>query len=91
MKIKAMLLLPTYTKGRGEKKKTNLFSMNIFRNMHYMAINKVKQNYHKEVKEWVKTLPKYKTIFPKYTIYFKDNRKKDKEWKGFSCGGCHRF
>ena len=77
MKIKAMLLLPTYTKGRGKKKKTNLFSMNIYRNMHYLSLNKVKQDYHEVVREWAETLPKYKTIFPKYTIYFKDNRKKD--------------
>ena len=77
MKIKAILNLPTYTKGRGVKKKTNLFSMNIYRNMHYLSLNKVKQDYHEVVREWAGTLPKYKTIFPKYTIYFKGKRKKD--------------
>ena len=77
MKVKAILQLPTYTKGRGVKKKTNLFSMNIYRNMHYQSLNKIKQDYHSEVKEWAATLPKYKTIFPKYKIYFKGKRKKD--------------
>ena len=99
MKVKAILQLPTYTKGRGVKKKTNLFSMNIYRNMHYLSLNKVKQDYHEVVREWAGTLPKYKTIFPKYKIYFKGKRKKDKSalittlfsrerWAvGFSRGG----
>jgi hypothetical protein len=77
MNNKGILPLPTYTKGRGPKKKTNLFSMNIYRNMHYLSLNKVKKDYHEVVKEWAKTLPKYKTIFPKYKIYFKGKRKKD--------------
>ena len=52
MVYKAVLKLPTYSKGRGEKKRTNLFSMNIYRNMHYLSLNKVKRDYHKEVEEW---------------------------------------
>ena len=77
MLYKAILKLPTYSKGRGEKKRTNLFSMNIYRNMHYLSLNKVKQDYHKEVEEWVKVLPKFKNLTPKYILFFKGKRKKD--------------
>ena len=74
---KAALKLPIYSKGRGDKKRTNLFSMNIYRNMHYQSLNKVKRDYHKEVEEWVKMLPKFKSLTPKYTLFFKGKRKKD--------------
>ena len=74
---KGILPLPTYTKGRGDKKKTNLLSLNVFRNLHYQAKNKVKQDYADLVREFVKTLPKYKTIQPSYKLYFNNNRKKD--------------
>ena len=77
MKNKGILPLPTYTKGRGDKKKTNLLSLNVFRNLHYFSKNKVKQDYANLVREFVKTLPKYKTIQPSYTLYFNNNRKKD--------------
>ena len=77
MLYKAILKLPTYSKGRGEKKRTNLFSMNIYRNMHYLSLNKVKRDYHKEVEEWVKALPKFKSLTPKYILFFKGKRKKD--------------
>ena len=42
MKIKGVLPLLTYTKGRGDKKKTNLLSLNVFRNLHHFSKNKVK-------------------------------------------------
>lgn len=74
---KAALNLPIYSKGRGDKKRTNLFSMSVYRNMHYLSLNKVKRDYHKEVEEWVKMLPKFKSLTPKYTLFFKGNRKKD--------------
>ena len=77
MKIKTILPLPTYTKGRGDKKKTNILSLNIFRNLHHYSKNKVKQDYADIVREFVKTLPKYKKIQPKYTLYFNNNRKRD--------------
>ena len=77
MKSKGILPLPTYTKGRGDKKKTNLLSLNVFRNLHHFSKNKVKQDYADLVREFVRTLPKYKTIQPSYTLYFNNNRKKD--------------
>lgn len=77
MKSKGILPLPTYTKGRGDKKKTNLLSLNVFRNLHHFSKNKVKKDYSELIKEFVNTLPKYKTIQPSYTIYFNNNRKKD--------------
>ena len=49
MIYKAVINLPTYSKGRGEKKRTNLFSMNIYRNMHYLSLNKVKRDYPKYI------------------------------------------
>jgi hypothetical protein len=45
--------------------------------MHYLSLNKVKRDYHKEVEDWVKMLPKFKSISPKYTLFFKGKRKKD--------------
>ena len=51
--------------------------MNIYRNMHYLSLNKVKRDYHKEVEEWVKALPKFKSLTPKYILFFKGKRKKD--------------
>ena len=45
--------------------------------MHYIQKNNVKQAYHATVKEWVKTLPKYKTIQPNYKLFFNNKRKKD--------------
>ena len=77
MKTKAILPLPVFSKGRGDKKKTNLLSMNVFRNLHHFSKNKVKQDYHKITEEFIKTLPKYKTLVVTYTLYFKGNRKKD--------------
>ena len=74
---KASLPLPIYSKGRGDKKRTNTFSMSVYRNMHYQSLNKVKHAYHKEVEDWVKRLPKFKSITPKYTLFFKGKRKKD--------------
>jgi len=76
-KTKAILPLPTYTKGRGDKKRELLVSVNNWLPMHYIQKNNVKQAYHKVAEEFVKTLPKYKTLVPHYTIYFKGNRKKD--------------
>ena len=77
MKSKGILPLPTYTKGRGDKKKTNLLSLNVFRNLHHFSKNKVKKDYSEIVSEFVDTLPKYSVIQPSYTIYFNNNRKKD--------------
>jgi len=77
MKTKTILPLPTYTKGRGDKKKTNLLSLNIFIHLHPFAKGKCKDDYYEVVSEFVKTLPKYKKIQPKYTLYFNNNRKKD--------------
>ena len=77
MVYKAVLQLPTYSKGRGDKKRTNLFSMNIYRNMHYLSLNKVKRDYHEEVAEWVSILPKFKSMTPKYILFFKGKRRKD--------------
>ena len=74
---KASLPLPIYSKGRGDKKRTNTFSMSVYRNMHYQSLNKVKHAYHKEVEDWVKILPRFKSITPKYTLFFKGKRKKD--------------
>ena len=72
-KIKAILPLPTYKK----KGRVNLLSLNVYRNLHFFAVNKAKRDYHDTVEEFVKTLPKYKTLTPHYTIFFKGNRKKD--------------
>jgi len=69
MKSKGILPLPTYTKGRGDKKKEHLVSLNNFFPMHYIQKNNVKRAYHDTVMEWVKTLPKYKTIQPHYKLY----------------------
>jgi hypothetical protein len=74
---KGILPLPTYTKGRGDKKRELMVSLNNFFPMHYIQKNNVKQAYHQAVKEWVMTLPKYKTIQPSYVIYFNNKRKKD--------------
>jgi Holliday junction resolvase RusA-like endonuclease len=77
MKHKGILPFPLYSRGRGDKKKWNLFSMNIFRNMHYQSLNKTKRDYHLVVDEFVKTLPKFKTLTPHYKLYFKGKRAKD--------------
>ena len=77
MKIKGILPLPTYTKGRGDKKKEHLVSLNNFFPMHYIQKNNVKRAYQDTVMEWVKTLPKYKTIQPHYKLYFKTKHKRD--------------
>ena len=74
---KGILPLPTYTKGRGDKKKTNILSLNVFIHLHPFAKGKCKDDYYEVVEEFVKTLPKYKTITPTYTIYFNNKRKKD--------------
>jgi hypothetical protein len=74
---KAVLPLPLYSKGRGEDKKWNLLSLNVFRNLHHYSKNKVKQDYADVVRPWVQTLPKFKTLTPSYKLYFKGNRKKD--------------
>jgi len=77
MQYKAILPLPVYSKGRGDKKKTNLLSLNVFRNLHHFQKNQVKQQYDAVVADFVKTLPKYKVLVPHYTLYFCNNRKKD--------------
>ena len=74
---KGILPLPTYTKGRGDKKKTNILSLNVFIHLHPFAKGKCKDDYYAVVEEFVKTLPKYKTIPPTYTIYLNNKRKKD--------------
>ena len=74
---KGILPLPTYTKGRGDKKRELMVSLNNFFPMHYIQKNNVKHDYYAVVEEFVKTLPKYKTITPTYTIYFNNKRKKD--------------
>ena len=71
------LPLPTYSKGRGDKKRDNLLSLNVFRNLHFYQKNQVKQSYASKTKWWVESLPKYHTIVPQYTLYFANNRKKD--------------
>ncbi len=76
-KTKAILPLPTYTKGRGDKKKTNLLSLNVFIHLHPFAKGKCKDDYYEVVSEFVKTLPKFKTLTPRYTLYFNNKRKKD--------------
>ena len=75
--MKAKLPLPTYTKGRGDKKKTNLLSLNVYIHLHPFAKGKCKEEYYQVVEEFVTSLPKYKTITPQYKIYFKNKRKKD--------------
>jgi Holliday junction resolvase RusA-like endonuclease len=70
---KAILPLPTYKR----KGRVNLLSMNVYRNLHYFAVNKAKRDYHEVVEEFVKSLPKYKTLVTHYTIYFNNQRKKD--------------
>lgn len=75
--IKKELPLPLYSRGRGDKKKYNLLSLNVFRNLHHYSKNKFKQDYHEVVREWVQELPKFKTLRPKYKLYFNNNRKKD--------------
>lgn len=77
MKHKGILPLPVFNKGRGEKKRELMVSLNNFFPMHYIQKNKVKQAYHQTVKEWVQTLPKYKTIQPHYKLFFNNKRKKD--------------
>ena len=77
MRSRGILPLPTYTKGRGDKKKTNLLSLNVFLHLHPFAKGKCKDDYYEVVKEFVKTLPKFKTITPEYTLYFNNKRKKD--------------
>ena len=74
---KGILPMPTYSKGRGDKKKTNLLSLNVFIHLHPFAKVKCKDDYYEVVKEFVKTLPKYKKITPSYTLYFNNKRKKD--------------
>jgi hypothetical protein len=74
---KAILPLPVFTKGRGDKRRDILVSINNWLPMHYIVKNNVKKAYHKVAEEWIKTLPKYKTLTPHYTLYFKDKRKKD--------------
>jgi Holliday junction resolvase RusA-like endonuclease len=77
MKTKAILPLPVFSKGRGDKKRDVLVSVNNWLPMHFIQKNNVKQAYHKVAEEFIKTLPKYKTLVPHYTLYFKGNRKKD--------------
>ena len=77
MKNKGILPLPVFTRGRGEKKKEHLVSLNNFFPMHFIQKNNVKRAYHDTVMEWVHTLPKYKTIQPHYKLYFKTKHKRD--------------
>jgi len=77
MIIKGILPLPVFSKGRGDKKRELLVSVNNWLPMHYIQKNNVKQAYHKVAEEFVKTLPKYKTLVPHYVLYFKGKRKKD--------------
>ena len=77
MKTKAILPLPVFSKGRGDKKRELLVSVNNWLPMHYIQKNNVKQAYHAVAGEFIDTLPKYKTLVPHYTLYFKGNRKKD--------------
>jgi hypothetical protein len=70
---------PTYTK----KGKTNILSMNIFRNLHHFAANRVKQDYHEVVKPFVQKLPRFKSITVQYRLFFEGNRKKDINNFGF--------
>jgi hypothetical protein len=70
---------PRYTK----KGKTNLLSMNIFRNLHHFAANKVKQDYQEVVAAFVQKLPRFTTISVQYKLFFKGNRKKDINNYGF--------
>ncbi len=77
MLTKAILPLPVYSKGRGDKKRELLVSVNNWLPMHYIQKNNVKQAYHKVAEEWIKTLPKYTKLTAHYTLYFKGNRKKD--------------
>jgi len=77
MKNKGILPLPIFTRGRGEEKREHLVSLNNFFPMHYAQKNNVKRAYHDTVMDWVKTLPKYKTIQPHYKLYFKTKHKRD--------------
>jgi len=77
MKYKGILPLPVFTRGRGEKKREHLVSLNNFFPMHFIQKNDVKRAYHDTVMEWVLTLPKYKTIQPHYKLYFKTKHKRD--------------
>ena len=77
MKSKGILPMPVFTRGRGEKKREHLVSLNNFFPMHYIQKNNVKRAYHDTVMEWVLTLPKYKTIQPHYKLYFKTKHKRD--------------
>lgn len=75
--IKAILPLPLYWKGRGDKKRQLLLSTNTWLPMHYTQRNNIKQNYHEIVREWCEQLPKFKTLRPHYTLHFNNKRKKD--------------
>ena len=77
MKSKGILPLPTFSRGRGEKKTQHLVSLNNFFPMHFIQKNNVKRAYHDTVMEWILTLPKYKTIQPHYKLYFKTKHKRD--------------
>ena len=77
MKQKGILPLPVFTRGRGEKKREHLVSLNNFFPMHYIQKNNVKRAYHDTVMDWVLTLPKYKTIQPHYKLYFNTKHKRD--------------
>ena len=45
--------------------------------MHFIAKNNTKSAYSDVAREWVKTLPKYKTIQPHYRLYFNTRHKRD--------------
>lgn len=75
--IKAILPLPLYWKGRGDKRRQLLLSTNTWLPMHYTQRNNIKQNYHEIVKEWCEQLPRFTTLKPHYTLYFNNRRKKD--------------
>lgn len=74
---KGTLPLPVFSKGRGDKKREILVSVNNWLPMHYIQKNNVKQAYHKVAEDFVKSSPKYKNLVPQYVLYFKGNRKKD--------------
>jgi Holliday junction resolvase RusA-like endonuclease len=76
-RIKAILPLPMYWKGKGTKKRQLLLSTNMWMNMHRISGHKIKQNYYDIVEEWCKQLPKFKTLRVEYTLYFNNRRLKD--------------
>lgn len=58
-------------------KKMYGLNLNIFRNLHYRQLNKLKQLYGEVMKEFILHSPKFKTCRITYTVFKGDRRKFD--------------